>query len=368
MQLLTIVHYTITNLAVPQTYPMKVHIRRKKLSGGGHSYFLDYHHNGERIKEYLKVHIRPGESAKDKKLLMENIRAQRELELATESYGVVPKHKKNIDFFFFFERFIKNTTRKDPRIFVASLSYLKKFTGKNTLPSSLINDKFCRDFRSYLTKYLHGETPFNYFNAFRRVISDAVRERIFLMNPARDVVNYRPSNKILGKEVLNDQELRLLFSTHCGNDEVKRAFLFCCFTGLRAVDVRELRWKNIDVKNKMFRFNQAKTGVRMYPPLNSTALSLLGEEGSANDFVFSLKTQAGVNKSLKNWVKAAGIKKHITFHCARHSFATSLLVHGSDLKTTSELLGHTTTRETEKYTHISEKMKRKAVDSLPELI
>lgn len=348
---------------------MKVHLLKRKLASGGHSLLLDYYYNKERIREFIKIQILPGDpNAKDKLRLAEKIRAQRELDIINENMGYISPNKKNIDFFVYFEHFIKKSHRKDPRMFEACLKHLKKFSGKTLLPASQITDKFCRDFRIHLGKNLNGETPFDYFKVFCRVLNEAVRDHIFAISPALKVTNPRPASNVLGKEVLNDEELRKLFSTPCGNDQVKRAFLFCCFTGLRAVDVRELRWKNIDVKNKMFRFNQAKTGIRMYPPLNATALSLLGEEGSANDFVFSLKTQAGVNKSLKNWVKAAKIKKHITFHCARHSFATSLLVHGSDLKTTSELLGHTTTRETEKYTHISEKMKRKAVDSLPELI
>lgn len=348
---------------------MKVHIRKKKLASGGHTYFLDYHYGGERVKDYLRIHITPNDpSGKDKKLLIEKIRAQREMELSNDHHGFIPSHKKNIDFFAFFERFIKGTTRKDPRIFSSTLSYLKKYSGKNVLPASLINDKFCRDFRIYLGRHLNGETPFNYFGAFRRVISDAVRDKIFASNPAKDVKNYRPSNKTLNKEVLSDEELKTLYNTDCFNQEVKRAFLFCCFTGLRSADVRELTWRNIDLKNKAFRFSQTKTGARMYPPLSSTAIHLLGPEGKPLEKIFHLDTQNGVNKALKSWVAKAKIKKHITFHCSRHSYATLLLVHGADLKTTSELLGHTTTRETEKYTHISEKMKRKAVDSLPQLI
>lgn len=337
--------------------------------GGGYTLHLDYYHNSRRVREFLKLHVSARDpSAKDKNLLAEKIRAQRELEIANEGLGYIAPHRRNIDFFVYFQKFIDRTSRKDPRLFVACLNHLKLHSKKVVLPASALNEKFCREFRNYLGNHLNGETPFNYFSVFRRVISEGLKDKIFSSNPAHGVQNSKPGGKILGKEVLSDAELQLLFSTPCFNDNVRRAFLFCCFTGLRGGDVRELCWRNIDLRNKSFRFSQKKTGTRMFPPLSGTAISLLGDEGKPLEKVFSLDTQNGVNKSLKSWMTRAGIKKHITFHCARHTFATSLLVHGADLKTTSELLGHTTTRETEKYTHISEKMKRKAVDALPGLV
>lgn len=348
---------------------MKVHLLKRRLKSGADSLMLDYYHNRQRVREFLKIQILPSDpNAKEKIRLAEKIRAQRELDLDNEHLGFISPGKRHLDFFVFFDVFVKRTHRKDKRVFHAVLAHLKKFSGKSILPASAITEKFCRDFRMHLSKHLNGETPFDYFKVFIRILNEAVRERVFAVSPAKNVTNPRPISKHLSKEVLTDEELKTLFVTPCFNDQVKRAFLFCCFTGLRAVDVKELRWKNIDVKNKMFRFSQSKTGVRMFPPLSVTAIKLLGPEGLAAEKVFDLGTQEGVNKSLKVWVNNAKIKKHITFHCARHTFGTSLLVHGTDLKTASELLGHTTTRETEKYTHISEKMKRKAVDSLPDLI
>lgn len=348
---------------------MRVHILKRKLKNGGYSYILDYRYQGTRYREFTGILIPVGDpNGKDKIRLVEKIRAQRELDLDSERAGFVSPGKKNVDFLTYFENFNKKTTRKDPRLFTASLNKLKGFCKRTDLPSSLIDTKFCQDFRNYLGKELNGESPHNYFGVFSRVLNDAVRDKIFSSSPAKGVLNKKPPGNILRKEVLTDAELKRLFALDCFNAEVKRAFLFSCFTGLRSGDIRLLKWGNVDLKNKQFRFSQSKTGAAHYPPLNPTALALLGEEGSKDELVFSLDTQNGINKSLKSWVTKAGIKKHITFHCARHTFATSLLVHGADLKTTSELLGHTTTRETEKYTHISNKMKRKAVENLPQLI
>ena len=67
------------------------------------------------------------------------------------------------------------------------------------------------------------------------------------------------------------------------------------------------------------------------------------------------------------WSKRAGIQKHITFHCARHSFITNIMLQGANIKTASVLAGHSTVRHTEKYVHIIDKVKQQAVDSLPDL-
>lgn len=82
--------------------------------------------------------------------------------------------------------------------------------------------------------------------------------------------------------------------------------------------------------------------------------------------MFTLPTVEACSKTLKNWVKRAGIEKNITWHSARHSFATNLLMNNANIKTVSSLLGHSGLKHTEKYTHLVDELKKKAVDSLPD--
>jgi site-specific recombinase XerD len=72
-------------------------------------------------------------------------------------------------------------------------------------------------------------------------------------------------------------------------------------------------------------------------------------------------------KALGRWVKRAGIDKHITWHCARHSFAVNILNNGANIKVVSSLLGHSGLKHTEKYTRAVDSLKKQAIDSLPEL-
>ncbi|WP_369809544.1 tyrosine-type recombinase/integrase [uncultured Duncaniella sp.] len=70
---------------------------------------------------------------------------------------------------------------------------------------------------------------------------------------------------------------------------------------------------------------------------------------------------------LRKWVKAAGIRKKITWHCARHSFAVNVLTKGANIKTVSSLLGHTSIKMTERYLHVVDSLKQDAINSLGEI-
>lgn len=154
---------------------------------------------------------------------------------------------------------------------------------------------------------------------------------------------------------------------------IRRAFIFCLYCGLRFCDVKDLTYKNVDYANRLLKFEQSKTkghsassGVVI--PLNDGLLSIIGEApADKNCLIFDLPTYESCCKSVKRWVKRAGIDKHISWHCARHSFAVNILNNGANIKTVASLLGHSGLRHTEKYTRAVDKLKEEAINSLPEL-
>ena len=92
------------------------------------------------------------------------------------------------------------------------------------------------------------------------------------------------------------------------------------------------------------------------------------KEGETKEsLVFYLPSYESCCKSVKRWVKRAGIDKHISWHCARHSFAVNILNNGSSIKTVASLLGHSGLKHTEKYTRAVDKLKEDAINSLPAL-
>ena len=91
------------------------------------------------------------------------------------------------------------------------------------------------------------------------------------------------------------------------------------------------------------------------------------EKNAKDDLIFHLPSNTMCLKALRSWTKKAGIDKHITWHCGRHSFATNLLSNGANIKVVSSLLGHSTLKFTEIYVRAVDKLKEEAINSLPEL-
>lgn len=173
--------------------------------------------------------------------------------------------------------------------------------------------------------------------------------------------------------MLSIEEMQRLITTHYEGEStnIRRAFIFCMYSGLRWCDVKDLTFGNVDYSNRLLRFEQAKTkghssasGVVI--PLNDGLLGLIGQ-GERNALIFPLPSHTMCLKALRHWTKRAGIDKHITWHCARHSFAVNILNNGANIKTVASLLGHSGLKHTEKYTRTVDSLKEAAINSLPEL-
>lgn len=97
----------------------------------------------------------------------------------------------------------------------------------------------------------------------------------------------------------------------------------------------------IEGNGYFIKFEQQKTGGIETMPISEQAYSLLGEPKAGDKKVFEgLKYSAHENSHLAKWIGHAGITKHITFHCFRHTYATLQLSNGTDIYTVSKMLGH----------------------------
>ena len=104
-------------------------------------------------------------------------------------------------------------------------------------------------------------------------------------------------------------------------------------------------------------------------PLRPDLLELIGtpEENGRfrQDRIFDLPSHTMCLKTLRRWTARAGIDKHITWHCARHSFATNILTGGANVAVVANLLGHSGLKYVEGYVRALDERKKAAVDSLP---
>lgn len=160
-----------------------------------------------------------------------------------------------------------------------------------------------------------------------------------------------------------------MIATSCDDGELKKAFLFACFTGLRLSDIQAFTWNKVlampDDATRYIRVRMLKTQQFVNVPLSRDALSFLRETEDGDEPIFRLSSAVSViEQRLAAWAKNAGIEKHVTFHVSRHSFATMMLTIGVDIYTVSKLLGHKNVATTQIYAKIIDRKKIDAVNMM----
>lgn len=323
---------------------------------------------GQRMSTGVFTYLKPKDQIqrnhnKEALLILEFKRSQMVLDRQAINSGYIPQHKIKNNFLDYYADFVKLNMRNGNRHLSQSLNSFHQFIGKDYISAIEINDNLCERFRNYLLANLNGETPANYFSRFKRVLEAASKDGYFKISPANHLASKANPNKKV-KDILEVDEYAKLMNTPCINYEVKKAFVFSLYTGFRWVDVKPLKWDNIKTTNVSI--EQKKTREILDLPLHPVALKILGERKTG--LVFKLPTADGANKVLAKWCDDARLGKHITWHCARHSFSVLLQDNGIDVATVAGMLGHTST----KYVHKTYKRYRQvnalqAIQKLPNL-
>lgn len=149
-------------------------------------------------------------------------------------------------------------------------------------------------------------------------------------------------------------------------ESIKTPFLFCCFTGLRISDVRNLKWSDIEDNVIKIRMQKTKEIVRV--PLSENARMFLPKTKTEGPIFNLPKNQTFIEEKLRKWANDAGVRKRLHFHVSRHTFATLALSSGADLYTVSKLLGHRNVTTTQVYATVLDQGRKKAVDSIPRIL
>ena len=285
---------------------------------------------------------------------------------------VIPSHKFKENFLDYYKEYIKLNARKGNRHLECCFTKLEKFINTDFLAPMDLTENFCKRFRRYLLDKLTGETPANYYARFKWVMDAATKDGYFRDNPTEKLSAIGNPSATL-KENLEIEDYLALLKTPCLNQEVKDAFLFSCYTGLRWVDVKKMQWKDLKDGTLTTRIIQKKTGRPVVLTLHPIAHAILEKKrksyfGSFDPGrpIFDLPTANGANKVLGEWVRAAGIDKHITWSCARLSFSILLKDKNVDDATIAYLMGHATTKQVQKtYKRHRPKDQFEAISNLP---
>jgi len=349
---------------------MATTIRYRKGKDGFITPYFDHHYGGQRWTEFLPLlkykenpkTFEERKNSKENQELLNRVLRERELQMALGEYNIKPKYNTSVNFYEYIEEYIKNYPNKgDLRAYNSMFRQLKAFVKKPKLYAYEVDEAFVRRFVKYLETNLQYETPLTYFKKFKKILKFATKQNVFKSNPAEDVQVRK--HQVREKDILNADEIKLLVKAKCCNHQTKAAFLFAFYTALRFVDVKKLKWRNIN--GSTLTITQSKTRIPITLPIHPSALELLGERTHPEDLVFNLPSHTACLKAIRNWVKDAGIDKKITFHCARHSAGSLLVANGVDISTTARLLGHTSLKHTMRYVRTSETLKLEAINTLP---
>lgn len=265
----------------------------------------------------------------------------------------------NVTFPVFAKEYVTHSDRREStkENLYTTITVLQEF--RPGLDFKDITYTFLKDFEVYLREKGNGiNTVAKHLRQLRTLVNEAINQG-YIHADAYPFRKYKIKQEKGRHEFLTPDELRKLEKIEISDKKLRHvldAFLFCCYVGLRFSDFCQLKQSNFIKVNgkKWLHFKSVKTGIELRLPLHllfeGKALYILDRYNIA-EFA-SLGSNSEVNKCLAQISEMARIKKHVTYHTARHTCATLLIHQGVPITTVQKLLGHTSVKTTEIYSEI----------------
>jgi site-specific recombinase XerC len=292
--------------------------------------------------------------------LAEAIILKRETEFQSNKAGLGKSYLAETNFFDFFESHLDKTkmSLNNRKAYQNVISKLIEYRGRYVLINQ-VDYEYCRGFGQFLVngvkkdgQPLSSSTIDSYFKKLTIICKELVQQDILKKNPALGVK--LPKVKHKRKEVLSKEEILKAIETECKTKVIKDFFIFSCFTGLDNETCMQLRWKNYVIEDgtHKLKFTRSKTDHSYGFPLSKEAIDWLSklERKADDDKIFvGLTTGGHKNNLLLLWIKDAGITKHITPHCGRHTFCYHFYKKTKELFTVMNIMGHKDVSTTQRY-------------------
>lgn len=265
----------------------------------------------------------------------------------------------NITFPIFAKEYVQHSDRREStkENLFTTITVLQEF--RPGLDFKDITYTFLKDFEVYLREKGNGiNTVAKHLRQLRTLVNEAINQG-YIHADAYPFRKFKIKQEKGRHEFLTPDELKKLENLEVHDLKLRHvldAFLFCCYVGLRFSDFCQLKQSNFIKVNgkKWLHFKSIKTGIELRLPLHllfeGRALSIL-DKYDITEFA-NLGSNSEVNKSLSVIIGMTRIKKHITYHTARHTCATLLIHQGVPITTVQRLLGHTSVKTTEIYSEI----------------
>ena len=254
-------------------------------------------------------------------------------------------------------------------------NYILEKYGKPDMLMDQVNYDFINGYDLYLKKTLnlHKNTINKYHSRLRTLLLKALAEGIIIKQP---YANFKLVTEKTDREFLSQEDLSKIVTKDLSHnkslDKVRDLFIFSCYTGLRFQDAQNLTTDNLTTYNKkaFIRFAQEKTGRAIDIPLLPAVKKILEkyknepERKILNKLLPKISNQK-VNSYLKIIGDLAEVKKKVTHHVARHTFATTVcLNNGMPMEDVSKLLGHSSLKTTAIYGRITQDRLQKSMEKI----
>ncbi|WP_150452497.1 site-specific integrase [Arenibacter lacus] len=241
--------------------------------------------------------------------------------------------------------------------------YIKFEYQQSDIPVREVDHKFISGLEFYLKteRNCAHNTAIKYITNFKKIIRIAFANDWITKDP---FINWKGKLKTVEREFLSEEEIQTMLEKELPMDRlnhVKDIFLFSCFTGLAYADVKKLSKADVVVGidgEQWIKIKRSKTDTRSSIPLLPTALAILEKYKDHPDVTNKQKllpvlSNQKMNAYIKEIADLCGISKNLTFHLARHTFATTVtLSNGVPIESVSKMLGHKSLRTTQHYAKI----------------
>lgn len=234
---------------------------------------------------------------------------------------------------------------------------LKEHFNMEDIAMKELTPQFIHDFSVYLSveRGLRGGTVWLACQQLKGVVTRAYQRGVLTWNP---FAGFRLAKNIRPREYLTEGELKLLMD-HEFEDKAltftRDVFVFSAFTGLAFIDLKELKYENIvDINGSKWIVSQRhKTNIPSQVKLLEVPYQVIIRYQHQGEYVFEQMEYATMAKRIHRVMEEVGIRKRISFHCARHTFAVLALNKGMPIESLSRLLGHTNITTTQIYAKIT---------------
>jgi len=234
-----------------------------------------------------------------------------------------------------------------------------------------ITPMMIQNFRAWrLSKGNSKATVNRYIALLKRMLNLAIEENYLEQNPARRIKFYSEKDNMRTRTITKDEEIRLLDNSA---EHLRSIIVVALNTGMRLSEILNLHWDRVNLKTRLIKVDRTKSGKVRYIPINDTLyceLWAIKNQNGQSSYLFISPSSGKQLTTIKTAFNAACRRAGITglrFHDLRHSFATRLVEKGVDLITVKELLGHSSVKITERYTHSYGEQKEKAVELLNDI-